>query len=106
MSLRIFLAAFPLVAGPDSDLIDCRLWLLGTWVAQGNERAGYIRKYPSNYGFISIKPLAVTAAGAQFRPPGYETDLLCLACLATLALGGSGPLAFDSLIAKMRKANH
>jgi putative oxidoreductase len=57
------------------------------------------------YGFSSIKILAVTAAGAQFGPPGYETDLLYLACLATLVLGGSGPLAFDSLIAKFRKAN-
>jgi putative oxidoreductase len=58
------------------------------------------------YGFSSIKILAVTAAGAQFGPPGYETDLLYLACLATLVLGGSGPLAFDSLIGKMRKAGH
>ncbi|HEX6565921.1 MAG TPA: DoxX family protein, partial [Chthoniobacterales bacterium] len=33
------------------------------------------------YGFSSIKILAVTAAGAQFGPPGYETDLLYLACL-------------------------
>lgn len=58
------------------------------------------------YGFSSIKILAVTAAGAQFGPPGYETDLLYLACLATLVLGGSGPLAFDSLLTKIRKANH
>jgi putative oxidoreductase len=57
------------------------------------------------YGFSSIKILAVTAAGAQFGPPGYETDLLYLACLATLVLGGSGPLSFDSLTAKTRKAN-
>src|SRR6267142_2460710 len=28
------------------------------------------------YGFSSIKLLAVTAAGAQFGPPGFETDLL------------------------------
>jgi putative oxidoreductase len=55
------------------------------------------------YGFSSIKLLAVTAAGAQFGPPGYETDLLYLACLAALILGGSGPLAFDHLITKMRK---
>ena len=26
------------------------------------------------YGFSSIKLLAVTAAGAQFGPPGFETD--------------------------------
>jgi putative oxidoreductase len=50
------------------------------------------------YGFSSIKLLAVTAAGAQFGPPGYETDLLYLACLAALVLGGSGPLAVDGLI--------
>src|SRR5215472_16371734 len=35
------------------------------------------------YGFSSIKLIAVTAAGAQFGPPGYECDLLYLACLAT-----------------------
>jgi len=58
------------------------------------------------YGFSSIKLLAVTAAGAQFGPPGFETGLLYLACLAALVLGGAGPLAFDSLITKMRKANH
>jgi hypothetical protein len=33
--------------------------------------------------------MAVTAAGAQFGPPGYETNLLYLACLAALVLGGS-----------------
>ena len=52
------------------------------------------------YGFSSIKLMAVTAAGAQFGPPGYETDVLYLACLAALVLGGSGPLAADGLIRK------
>jgi len=47
------------------------------------------------YGFSSIKLRAVTAAGPQFGPPGYETDLLYLAALATLVLGGAGPLAID-----------
>ncbi len=47
-------------------------------------------------GFSSIKLQAVTAAGAQFGQPGYETDLLYLACLAALVLGGAGPYAFDS----------
>ena len=47
------------------------------------------------YGFSSIKLQAVTAAGAQFGPPGFETDLLYLACLAALVLGGSGPLAIE-----------
>jgi len=48
------------------------------------------------YGFSSIKLRAVTAAGPQFGPPGYETNLLYLAALATLVLGGSGPLALTS----------
>jgi putative oxidoreductase len=52
------------------------------------------------YGFSSIKLMAVTAAGAQFGPPGYETDVLYLACVAALVLGGSGPLAVDGLIRK------
>jgi putative oxidoreductase len=55
------------------------------------------------YGFSSIKIKAVTAAGAQFGPPGYEVNLLYLACLAALVLGGPGPLAIDGLIRKRRK---
>jgi len=51
------------------------------------------------FGFTSIKLLAVTAAGPQFGPPGYETDLLYLACLVALVLGGSGRLTVDRLIA-------
>jgi putative oxidoreductase len=54
------------------------------------------------YGFLAIKLQAVTATGVQFGKPGYEVDLLYLACLATLVLGGSGPLAVDGLLAKLR----
>jgi putative oxidoreductase len=43
------------------------------------------------YGFSSIKLLSVMSGRAQFGPPGYELDLLYLACLAALVLGGSGP---------------
>jgi putative oxidoreductase len=50
------------------------------------------------YGFSSIKLIAVTPAGAQFGPVGYECNLLYLACLAALVLGGPGPLALDGLI--------
>jgi putative oxidoreductase len=46
-------------------------------------------------GFSSIKLQAVTAAGAHFGQPGYETDLLYLACLAALVLGGAGPWSVD-----------
>jgi putative oxidoreductase len=54
------------------------------------------------YGFSSIKLQAVTAAGAQFGPPGFETNLLYLACLAALVLGGPGPLAVGDLLARRR----
>ena len=37
------------------------------------------------YGFSSIKLLGVTDTGPQFGPPGYETAVLYLACLAALA---------------------
>lgn len=52
------------------------------------------------YGFSSIKLREVTPAGPQFGPPGYETDLLYMAALATLVLGGSGPFAFDRFRAR------
>jgi putative oxidoreductase len=42
------------------------------------------------YGFSSIKLLAVTASGAKFGPVGYEVNLLYVACLAALVMGGSG----------------
>src|SRR5215469_2664316 len=50
------------------------------------------------YGFSSIKLIAVTAAGPKFGPPGYEVDLLYIACLTALVMGGSGRFAVDSLI--------
>ena len=54
------------------------------------------------YGFSSIKLMAVTPAGAQFGPPGYECNLLYLACLVALVLGGPGPLSIDGLLRNKR----
>lgn len=54
-------------------------------------------------GFSSIKLEAVTAAGAHFGQPGYETDLLYMACLVALMLGGPGPLAFDGWLGGPRR---
>jgi putative oxidoreductase len=48
------------------------------------------------FGFTSIKLMAVTAAGPQFGPPGMETDLLYIAGLAALVLAGPGPVAVDN----------
>jgi putative oxidoreductase len=53
-------------------------------------------------GFSSIKLQSVTAAGAHFGQPGYETDLLYLCGLAALVLGGSGPLALDRIFLRRR----
>ena len=50
------------------------------------------------YGFSSIKLIAVTPTGARFGPVGYETNLLYLACLASLVLTGPGPLAVSNLL--------
>jgi len=54
------------------------------------------------YGFTSIKLIAVTPAGAQFGPPGYECDLLYLAGLCALVLIGSGPFSVDGLLSRQR----
>src|SRR5215469_9161812 len=58
------------------------------------------------YGFSSIKLLSVMSGRAQFGPPGYEIDLLYIACLAALVFAGSGPLAIDGLLRKWRKNGH
>ncbi|HEY1925453.1 MAG TPA: DoxX family protein [Candidatus Acidoferrum sp.] len=57
------------------------------------------------FGFSSIKLMAVTANGPQFGPPGYECNLLYLACLAALVLGGAGPLSIDGWIANRSRTS-
>ena len=52
------------------------------------------------YGFSSIKLREITPAGAHFGEPGYETDLLYLACIAALVIGGSGPLSIDGWMSR------
>lgn len=52
------------------------------------------------FGFSAIKLISVDARGPQFGKPGYETDLLYLAGLAALVIGGSGPFSVDNLIVR------
>jgi putative oxidoreductase len=52
------------------------------------------------YGFSSIKLTSVTAGRAQFGPPGFECNLLYLACLTALVFGGSGPLGIDEYLSR------
>jgi putative oxidoreductase len=54
------------------------------------------------YGFSSIKLLSVISGRAQFGPPGYECDLLYIACLTALVIGGSGPMAIDGYFRSRR----
>jgi putative oxidoreductase len=45
------------------------------------------------YGFSSIRLKALTSAGAEFGPVGYELNLLYIAALLTLALSAPGALS-------------
>ncbi|HXC37044.1 MAG TPA: DoxX family protein [Candidatus Acidoferrales bacterium] len=56
------------------------------------------------YGFSSIKLLAATPSGAQFGPVGYEINLLYIAAIVVLVMGGAGPLSVDGWRCK-RKPN-
>jgi putative oxidoreductase len=56
-------------------------------------------------GFNSIKLEAVTDGVARFGQPGYETNLLYLACLAALILGGAGPYSVDAVLLSRRKTS-
>jgi len=53
-------------------------------------------------GFSSIKLQSFDAAGAHFGQPGYETDLLYLAGLIALCLGGAGPFSVDRILLRFR----
>jgi putative oxidoreductase len=53
-------------------------------------------------GFSSIKLMSYDATGAHFGQPGYETDLLYVAGLLALCLGGAGPLSLDTYLARSR----
>lgn len=52
-----------------------------------------------------LRPLAITPAGAYCGQPAYETDLLYLACLIALVLGGSGPFSLESILLKLPSSN-
>src|SRR4030095_16522715 len=49
------------------------------------------------YGFSAVNTIGLTSAGPQFGPPGYEINLLYIAGLVVLILGGPGPLSIDGL---------
>ena len=55
------------------------------------------------YGFSAINTIGLTADGPQFGPPGYEVNLLYIAVLLALILGGAGPLSIDRLLARGKR---
>lgn len=55
------------------------------------------------YGFSAINTIGLTADGPQFGPPGYEVNLLYIAGLLALILGGAGPLSIDRLLARRKR---
>jgi putative oxidoreductase len=57
------------------------------------------------YGFSAIKTIGLTADGPLFGPPGYEVNLLYIAGLIALILGGAGALSIDALRARRGRAS-
>ena len=55
------------------------------------------------YGFSAINTIGLTADGPRFGPPGYEVNLLYIAGLLALILGGAGPLSIDRLLARGKR---
>ena len=45
------------------------------------------------YGFSAVNTIGLTPEGPQLGPPGYEINLLYIAGLVALILGGAGPLS-------------
>ena len=55
------------------------------------------------YGFSSIRLKALTSAGAEFGPIGYELNLLYITGLLTLALGGPTQWSVDAWWRSLRQ---
>jgi len=49
-------------------------------------------------GFDGIKLMGIGPDGLKFGKPGTETDLMYLAGLLALAIGGDSPLSFDRML--------
>ena len=55
------------------------------------------------YGFSAINTIGLTADGPRFGPPGIEVNLLYIACLVALILGGAGLFSIDRLLARRKR---
>jgi putative oxidoreductase len=57
------------------------------------------------YGFSSINTIGLTEEGPRFGPPGYEVNLLYIAGLAALILGGAGTWSIDRFLVRKKHAS-
>jgi putative oxidoreductase len=55
------------------------------------------------YGFSAVNTIGLTSQGPLLGPPGYEINLLYIAGLVALILGGAGPLSIDALRSRRRQ---
>jgi putative oxidoreductase len=62
-------------------------------------------KVQLQYGFSSVNTIGLTEAGPVFGPPGYEINLLYIAGLLAVVLGGPGPLSVDRWLARRRESS-
>ncbi|MGF7231680.1 DoxX family protein [Arachidicoccus sp.] len=56
-----------------------------------------------HYGFSSVNTIGLTSAGPKFGPPGYEINLLYIACLISLIFTGPGIFSIDEERVKRNK---
>jgi putative oxidoreductase len=54
------------------------------------------------YGFSSINTIGLTPDGPVFSPPGIEVNLLYIAGMLALMLGGPSALSVDQWLARTR----
>jgi putative oxidoreductase len=52
------------------------------------------------YGFSAVNTIGLTKDGPQFGPPGYEVNLLYIAGLVSLIVGGAGAFSVDHLLSR------
>jgi putative oxidoreductase len=55
-----------------------------------------------HFGFSSVNTIGVTPTGPVFGPPGYEINVLYIAALLVLALGGPTAASVDAWRARHR----
>ncbi len=56
-----------------------------------------------HYGFSAVNTIGLSATGPVLGPPGYEINLLYIAALLAVSVGGPTPASVDSLIASRQR---